>query len=96
MSSSGTIPSDPANDPTRVYTTEFEWFHTQVNFLVGKLLTITDATFNDKEQREAQKSIIKNEVNEWRDYVYRLLSYRPKKGSPDDGINEIAKTEYLA
>lgn len=85
----------PSQDPSMEYTREFEWFHTQVNFLVGKLLTVTDATFADKEQREAQKSIIKKEVNDWRDYVYELLSHRPRKGTPDEGIHESAKDSYL-
>lgn len=91
----GSVPTDPSKDESLIYTTEFEWFHVQVNFLVGKMLTITDATFSDKEQREAQKSLIKKELNDWRDYVYQLLSYRPKKGTPDASINEAAKETYL-
>jgi len=33
--------------------------------LEGKMLTICDATFSDKEQREAFKRIIKNELRNW-------------------------------
>lgn len=33
--------------------------------LEGKLLTYIDATFIDKEQREAQKSLVRNLIREW-------------------------------
>lgn len=33
--------------------------------LEGKMLTICDATFTDREQREAFKRIIKNELRNW-------------------------------
>lgn len=38
------------------------WDYTDENRLVGKLLTYIDATYTDKEQREAHKSIIKDIV----------------------------------
>jgi len=36
-----------------------------ISNLVGQLLTITDASFQDKQQREAVKSLIKNTVWDW-------------------------------
>ena len=36
-----------------------------VTRLVGKLLTYIDATYSDKEQREAQKTILKGIVYDW-------------------------------
>lgn len=33
--------------------------------LVGRLLTIIDATYTDPEQRRAQKRIVKSEVYDW-------------------------------
>lgn len=37
----------------------------QVDDLVGELLTYVDATYNDAEQRNAHKSIIKRAVYPW-------------------------------
>jgi hypothetical protein len=36
-----------------------------ISNLVGQLLTIADASFQDKQQREAVKSLIKNTVWDW-------------------------------
>ena len=41
-----------------------------VNYLVGKLLTYVDATYQDKEQREAHKQIVKNICYFWTDELY--------------------------
>lgn len=38
-----------------------------VRELVGELLTYVDATYQDKEQREAQKDIVRNIVYRWFD-----------------------------
>lgn len=38
------------------------WDYTDENHLVGKLLTYIDATYTDKEQRDAHKSLIKDLV----------------------------------
>ena len=37
----------------------------EVSGLVGKLLTVADASFQDKQQREAVKSLIKQMVWDW-------------------------------
>lgn len=37
----------------------------EISNLVGQLLTIADASFQDKQQREAVKSLIKNTVWDW-------------------------------
>lgn len=45
-----------------------------VDYLVGKMLTLVDATFTDKEQREAYKSLTKTAIYEWFQNSY---SYYP-------------------
>lgn len=37
----------------------------EIDDLVGKLLTYVDATYSDKEQREAHKSIVRDTVWKW-------------------------------
>jgi hypothetical protein len=49
-----------------------------INCLIGKLLTYIDATYSDREQREAHKSLVKQTVYNWynshREYqgIYRI------------------------
>lgn len=42
----------------------------ELRVLLGQLLTHIDATYTDREQREAQKSLTKNIVNEWMREIY--------------------------
>lgn len=51
----------------------FGFFYTQISFLEGKLLTVVDASYSDREQREAVKSLIKKEVRTWGDWVHSLI-----------------------
>lgn len=46
------------------YSVPFIILREQMNYLLGELLTITDASFSDKEQRKAVVSLIKTTV--WR------------------------------
>lgn len=39
--------------------------YSDINNLVGRLLTYIDATYSDREQREAQKTLIKGVVFDW-------------------------------
>lgn len=39
----------------------------QVQDLVGKLLTYVDATYSDKEQRDAHKDLVRHHVYKWFD-----------------------------
>ena len=39
--------------------------------LIGRLLTYVDATYQDKEQREAHKGILKRTIKEWMVDLYR-------------------------
>lgn len=64
---------------------------TDIDNLIGKLLTIVDATFTDKEQREAQKSVIKSIVRDWGHSRYDYLpsidwsfKYNPESRSSGD------------
>ena len=54
----------------------------------GKLLTIIDATFNDKEQRNAQKSIIRNTIWDWSSDYWNYL--RRSKGSDQNPITRLS------
>ena len=52
--------------------------------LEGKLLTIIDATFQDKYQREAHKSLVRNEIWNWW-YQYNSI---PKMSNNKDELIE--------
>lgn len=54
------------------YDESFDWFHTQVSFLEGKVLTVVDASYSDREQREAVKSLMRKTVREWGNWVYEI------------------------
>lgn len=58
-----------------------------VDNLVGRILTIVDASFADKEQREAFKSIMRSTIYDWMDRHY---SYSPTfDWSYDISTNEL-------
>lgn len=40
-------------------------------YLLGRLLTLVDATFQDQNQREAHKSLVRREVKDWMVNLYR-------------------------
>lgn len=44
-------------------TIEINW--EELNTLIGRILTLTDATFTDVEQREAQKRLLKDTITHW-------------------------------
>lgn len=45
----------------------------EINTLLGKLLTIIDATYNDREQKENVKSLVKDSVWTWgKEYHFGL------------------------
>lgn len=48
----------PEEQVPRVYSAD-------LNYLIGKLLTYVDATFSVTEQRDAQKSIVKDTLWTW-------------------------------
>lgn len=54
---------------------KFQWslvaMETQFNFLLGKLLTIVDASFSDQEQRKAVKDLVRNVVWEQKTHIER-------------------------
>lgn len=48
-------------------------FRIQIGYLEGKILTIADATFGDKEQREAHKSLVRRMFREQRNHVDNIV-----------------------
>lgn len=45
---------------------------TQVKFLQGKVLTVIDAAFADREQKKAVKDLINQQFREQLDWIYEL------------------------
>lgn len=45
-----------------------------INVIVGKLLTVIDATFVDKEQRQAMKDIFKTELWSWEQILVQRIT----------------------
>jgi hypothetical protein len=61
----------------------------ELNELIGLLLTYVDATYQDKEQREAHKSLVRNTVRDW---YNRCEDHLPVKMRWEaDGISTISK-----
>jgi len=54
-----------------------------VKMLVGRLLTYIDATYTDKEQREAQKSLVRVLVYEWYNQIAREQDPDIPQGIPN-------------
>lgn len=50
----------------------------QMNFLIGKLLTIVDASIADKQQREALKTLVKREVWDQTEYMLSTVGINTK------------------
>lgn len=45
-----------------------------VDHLVGQILTLTDAAFSDKEQRTAQKTLLKQTIHKWAMTLYQPIN----------------------
>lgn len=45
--------------------------YADADHIIGRLLTVVDATFSDPQQRKAQKDLVKREVRDWMDDLYR-------------------------
>ncbi len=73
---------------------KFHFFLTQVRFLEGKLLTVVDASYSDREQREAIKSLVKKEVRNWSDWVHQLIIHAVAP-SEDGGIPPSSSPEAI-
>lgn len=58
-------------EPSVIKNVEVMWAldHTDINNLIGKMLTVVDASISDSEQRKALKDIVKQNVWSWADKV---------------------------
>lgn len=54
--------------------------YSDINSLYGRLLTIVDASFTDREQRKAVKDLVRNAL--WFDWVPNLDTDDPSHGAP--------------
>jgi len=61
---------------------KFNFFNAQTSHLEGKILTIVDASYNDREQREAVKSLMKMELRRWSEWVFDLIVGQEVGGNP--------------
>ncbi len=54
---------------------EFSAIQAQLKFLMGKVLTVVDATYQDKEQKKAVKDLIKDSFSGQLNWIYELCGY---------------------
>ena len=66
----------------------------ELNSLIGQLLTYVDATYQDKEQREAHKSLVKNTVRDWYEDCEKELPVKMKWNSNDGLYVATPRYEY--
>lgn len=52
---------------------KFGFLNAQSSHLEGKMLTIIDASYSDREQRDAIKSLVKKEIRNWSEWVLDLI-----------------------
>lgn len=61
--------------------------HTDIDHIVGKLLTHIDATFADQDQRKAQKDVVKNIVYPWSQELFnnaiKIVDAQHRKGNAE-------------
>jgi len=82
MSRKNELPENPNHDYVKLD-------YDDARDIVGKLLTYIDATFTDKEQREAQKQLVKRTVYDW---FGRLYSEQFQGKYNTDGLEIIHST----
>lgn len=71
-------------------------FSAQVNFLQGRILTIIDASFSDKEQRKAMKDVIKGEFIETLSHITDLImNGKELIVSDEELINSLTDSEEI-
>lgn len=52
----------------------YDIYETQTRFLLGKVLTVVDAAFSDKEQRKAVKDLVKQQFREQQKWVCEIFT----------------------
>jgi hypothetical protein len=52
----------------------YDIYSGQTSFLLGKVLTIVDASFSDKEQRKAVKDLVRQQFREQEKWVYSICT----------------------
>lgn len=61
--------------------------YSAVNSILGKVLTFVDATYADKEQREATKKILRTTIWEYNNYLQESLKRSVKQAEETKAIN---------
>jgi hypothetical protein len=61
--------------------------YTEVNSILGKILTFVDATYTDKEQREATKKILRTTIWEYNNYLQDRLKRSVKNAKVEKSFN---------
>jgi hypothetical protein len=61
---------------------EYYVIDTQLNHLMGKILTIIDSAIIDKNQNKAIKDLVRDKFNKKRDWIYQLCGL-PNKCQPE-------------
>jgi len=74
------MPSTAGEERSLAYQ-KFDFVRTQMGFLEGKLLTVVDASYSDREQRDAVKSLVKKVVREQFDHIIECLVTQECGGS---------------
>lgn len=62
--------------------------YSEVNAILGKILTFVDATYTDKEQREATKKILRTTIWEYNNYLQEQLTNGFKRAKEQKTINQ--------
>lgn len=61
--------------------------YSEVNAILGKILTFVDATYTDKEQREATKKILRTTIWEYNNYLQEQITNGMKRAKEQKTIN---------
>ena|SRR4028118_433642 len=64
----------------------YQIFETQLNFLMGKVLTVVDASYSDREQRKAVKDLMKQQFYAQSKHVDGVLTGRNQIVTAGEGI----------
>lgn len=65
---------NPDKSTYQVYSSTHQYLHDSHSHLLGRILTLVDATFVDAEQRKAFKDLVKSEFNDgWNDDMRDII-----------------------
>jgi len=68
--------------------------HSQIKFLEGKMLTIIEASFSDKEQRKAVKDLVKSAFSDQLTFI-RQISYPEIRMMTSDEAKSILDEDFI-